>query len=1415
MSSARDSASLIFGRYAVLRRLAVGGMGEIFLARQVGVSGFERPVILKSLLPDMLDHEGSVEMFLDEARVAGRLNHPNVVSLFEVGEWQGTFYIAMEYIEGEDLGRLARHARRVGTPLSPRVSAEIIRDAALGLDHAHHAMDSQGALLELVHRDISPQNIMVRLDGLTKVVDFGVAKAANRATRTRTGVLKGKLRYMSPEQVRNEPLDGRSDQFALGVVLWELCTQRPLVEAENPAQAMQQIVLRSAPRPSSLVEGISPLLDSIILRMLALPREQRFNRCADVARALQAYLDDVPAPPAGEVSAVVTRLVGETVRARMRDAADGVEALLARGPGSNVSCPNCGQATSGMARFCPHCGSALSPQAAAARPEVPAPPEPRLRPPPPPSEALGTDVLTTPGGGARATALGNGARATALGNGAHATALGNGARALPPPPPEALGADAPTTPGGGARLLPPPPPLQAQGTAPPRAATPPPLDGARTAPPAGARALTPPPLLAVAPPEPTTLQVQASRTHPAEVSPTETLTQPLEAANLEHSAQRPTVNLRPVPMEAGALKRKLTVVVVGVEGAEALRRSLGPEEGLEAVGRLLDTAAAAAERHEAEVVQLTEERWCFVFGLPSASRDDPLRAVRCALDVQREVAGLGLSPPPVLRVGMEFDVALVSSGRGRMPWRVTGASLDRAASLATTAEPGEVLATTAVKALLEEEVRFSPAALLEDGPVWRVEGLGGMARATPFVGRAEALVEAARSMTGGARLFTGASGMGKSRFLEAVAERAAKAAPLRVVHARAADPRAAGAMGLVRAVLVGVARELGPSPEKSPLQPLTALGFTEAETAALWKRLSQGGLSGQAQVGDATVAEALQRAARPAGLLLLLDDLHRADGASLELLASAVSGPGARVGLVGTCTPDAIPAPLAPLPSTTLPGLSRVELRALLTGALGAACGAEVERLVSERSQGSPSFALELVRALVERGTVQRLGGTWQLAVSLSETVLPDSLALALGARLDRLPSVSQRFLTRAAVEGSTFSVALVHASLRAEDGGFDVLETLAAEGWLVAVPERPGTFRFALELGRQVLLERLTQSALRKAHQELADTLERASFASEPAREVRIAEHLLAAGSPEAAAACERAGEWLSARGEWRAAAEYLRRAVGEAPGVTASVRAWQLGVLARAAGCLTHVAPAAVEALVAPWLERISPDEAPAAWAELARRQAVAECKLGRVADAEVRLTLAQGLASVDPEAEAWVLGDRARAREVRGDATGAVELLFQAFQRMGARPARAPDFYWEHLNMLGRLQHRLGQTDRARTAFSRACEQARAVGSTAGQARALSNLAGLRMLAGEPAAAMVDLERALVLAEQAGDIQEVARIHYNVGRLLGAGGRAPEARERLERARERARVAGWREGEALTAQALGVLEQRAPRR
>ncbi|WAS86405.1 MULTISPECIES: protein kinase domain-containing protein [unclassified Corallococcus] len=1325
MVSGASPSSLIFGRYAVLRRVAVGGMGEIFLARQVGVSGFERPVILKSLLPDLLEHDGSVEMFLDEARVAAHLNHPNVVSLYEVGAWQGTFYIAMEYIEGENLGRLAKAAARASTPLPHRVCAQMIRDAALGLDHAHHARDSQGQSLELVHRDISPQNIMVRLDGLTKVVDFGVAKATIRASRTRTGVLKGKLRYMSPEQVRNEPVSGTSDQFALGVVLWELCTRRPFIDTDNPAEAMRRIALAAVPRPSQFVEGLSPLLEQIILRMLHRAPGQRFARCADVARALQTYLDEAPEPPEESVPAVVTRLVGDVVLARLRDAGAGEPGLPQVREPSNVSCPRCGQSTPATSRFCPACGNSLTPPAGDAAPKLLTP-------------VSGNDVprlARTPASGAAAPDL---AMMPAL----REPPVHLGDEDLP----DAPTAKAPARRGDGAVHEPPTDPTME---------VPAPLASALAGPPAAHEDDEGPPALG-------------------------------------DEAPGPTVKIR--AMDAQAQMRRLTLLVVAGEPAQA--------------ARLREAVAQFSTRHHVEAMALSDTHWCLPFGLPQAHAEDATRALQCAEDL----GGAGLN----LRRGLESGVVRVSAEAGAS--RLSGVGLERAQALADAAVSGELLVGASVKSLLVEAggVRIGMARELPGGTAWRVESGAPATRVDALVGRDEALtqaalvVEAACRSEGGARLFVGPSGVGRSRFLEAVAELATGASP-RVVYAWGGDPRSAGALGLWRTVFAALSRAA--TGGDASLPPLSGLGFSEPEAAALWRRLARGAPQGGGLLpaGDGAVVDAIQRVAKPSGLLLLVDDMHRVDGPSLEMLAGLLAAKEPGVSLVATGDVDAVPTALASLPVTVLEGLSPSELNALLTASLGMALSPSLERAVADRVRGNPAHALALVRLLVSVGVLQRTEGGFQSNGPLSPAALPQGLGQALGARLELLPAASLRFLQRAAVEGSLFCAELVRASLLASDGA-SVLED--AE-WVVPVPGQPGIFRFRSEEARQVLRERLSPSQLRSAHQELAEALEMVAFAQEPAREVRVADHLLGADAAGAPAACERAGDWFAARGEWRSAVEFFRWALGRAPGATAAVVRWQLDVLARAAGCLTQADPAAVDGLVTPWLDRVPVMQTPSRWAEVARRLAVAELKLGRVDDAEVRLGMVQGPAGADPEVEALVLCELARVREAKGETTAAVELLARAFQRMGNRTPHTTDFFWEHYLLLGRLQQRLGQLDRARVAFTRAAEQARSVGSAAGQARALSQLAGLRVLAGEPAQALSDLERALALAEQGGDAQEVARIHYNAGRLLVAGGRAPEARERLEQARERARVAGWREGEALAAQVLGAMEARAPRR
>lgn len=314
------SGPLIFDKYEVIRRLAVGGMGEIFLARQTGV--VDRLVILKSLLPSLAEDADSISAFLDEARVAAKLNHPNIIGIYEVGRWEGTYFIAMEYVDGENLAVLALAAAKADVMIPCPIAARIVHGAALGLDFAHHAIDEVGRSLHVIHRDVTPQNIMLRTDGMTKVVDFGIAMAANRASQTATGVVKGKIGYMPPEQIIAEELDARSDQFSLGVVFWELCTGfRLFKKGKNELEIAQRIVHEEVPAPSSIVHQDFPReLDGIILRMLSKHRESRFPRCRDVAVALEDYLREHPRDGSPEAAAAFMKsLVGEQLRARTAD----------------------------------------------------------------------------------------------------------------------------------------------------------------------------------------------------------------------------------------------------------------------------------------------------------------------------------------------------------------------------------------------------------------------------------------------------------------------------------------------------------------------------------------------------------------------------------------------------------------------------------------------------------------------------------------------------------------------------------------------------------------------------------------------------------------------------------------------------------------------------------------------------------------------------------------------------------------------------------------------------------------------------------------------------------------------------------------------------------------------------------------
>src|SRR5688572_12762987 len=256
------------GRYALYGRLAAGGMATVHLGRLAGPTGFTRAVAVKRLHPQFCKDPEFVAMFIDEARLAARIKHPNVVATLDILTMGQELLLVMEYIRGECFSKLLRAARRKNLEPTIGVVGSIAAGMLHGLHAAHDATDEQGDLLNVVHRDVSPQNVMVGTDGVARVLDFGVAKASARIQITRDGQMKGKLSYMSPEQLQGIPVDRRADVFAAGVVIWEALTRRRLFVGEDASDVLRKILKEEVPPPSELVPGLSPELDHVVLRAL-------------------------------------------------------------------------------------------------------------------------------------------------------------------------------------------------------------------------------------------------------------------------------------------------------------------------------------------------------------------------------------------------------------------------------------------------------------------------------------------------------------------------------------------------------------------------------------------------------------------------------------------------------------------------------------------------------------------------------------------------------------------------------------------------------------------------------------------------------------------------------------------------------------------------------------------------------------------------------------------------------------------------------------------------------------------------------------------------------------------------------------------------------------------------------------------
>lgn len=280
-----------FGKYLLIDKVGTGGMAELFLAKQSGLKGFEKMMAIKRILPHLTEDGEFISMFINEAKLAALLTHQNIVQIFDLGHIENSYFIAMEYVMGKDLRTILQRSKTLNMPMTVGHALLIMSKVCTGLDYAHRKKDLSGQDLNIVHRDVSPQNILVSYEGEVKLVDFGIAKAASRGSETRTGILKGKLSYMAPEQASGKAVDRRADIFAIGVILYEILTGHKLFKGDNDFNTLEKVREAKVDPPiTSLNNKVAPELEAIIIKALAREPNDRYQSASEMQTALEDHM---------------------------------------------------------------------------------------------------------------------------------------------------------------------------------------------------------------------------------------------------------------------------------------------------------------------------------------------------------------------------------------------------------------------------------------------------------------------------------------------------------------------------------------------------------------------------------------------------------------------------------------------------------------------------------------------------------------------------------------------------------------------------------------------------------------------------------------------------------------------------------------------------------------------------------------------------------------------------------------------------------------------------------------------------------------------------------------------------------------------------------------------------------------------
>jgi serine/threonine protein kinase len=344
-----DTGESYFGKYRILQQLASGGMAHLLLASIDGPDGFSKPCVIKRILPEYANLEAFSRMFADEAKVAALLTHPNIVQVFDFGKIDGQYYLAMEWIQGQSLDRVLRHAWKSAFPLGPRVAVDVGLAISDALSYAHAKTLPDGTPLKLVHRDITPGNVLVSRDGIVKLADFGIVKSSVNMERTVAGVVKGKYPYMSPEQITNRELDHRSDLYSLGIVLYEASTGKRLFKRDTVEATIMATSQAHVPPPSEFKPDFPPGLEAILLKLLQKEPDARYQSARELHVDLERFRSSQHWTSGGrELALLVTKLCPPDPSGQMPTALPAFGSATARTPSGSPSAkpaPPAGEST--------------------------------------------------------------------------------------------------------------------------------------------------------------------------------------------------------------------------------------------------------------------------------------------------------------------------------------------------------------------------------------------------------------------------------------------------------------------------------------------------------------------------------------------------------------------------------------------------------------------------------------------------------------------------------------------------------------------------------------------------------------------------------------------------------------------------------------------------------------------------------------------------------------------------------------------------------------------------------------------------------------------------------------------------------------------------------------------------------------